>query len=59
VHAFSMRGHGSHSHEDNVDAGRADHEHTATASTSERNPNVQQPVANAGATKGEHKHGCC
>lgn len=61
IHAFAMRGHGSHGHVDNASAGAAANQPTAPPTTAQADSisQLQQPAASPSAAKDDHKHGCC
>ena len=59
VHAFAMRGHGSHGHEDNAGTGATGNQPSVSPAADQTGSITPQPTADASATKGEHKHDCC
>jgi len=61
VHVFAMRGHGSHSHEDNTGAGTAGNQPAVPPAIAQADSSIQpqQPTAGPSATKDGHKHDCC
>lgn len=59
LHAFAMRGHGSHSHKDDTDAGAVGTQPAVPPATSKTDAGIQPSVVDSGATKDHHKHGCC
>lgn len=59
LHAFAMRGHGSHGQKDDTGAVGNQPAVPPTANQADSSAQLQQPTANPSATKDDHKHGCC
>ena len=59
LHAFGMRGHGSHGHQANADPGTDGNQPATTPTASQANPANSPSAANPGPMKDGHKHDCC
>lgn len=55
LHAFAMRGHGSHGHKD--DTGAVGNKPAVTPTATQADSSVQQPAVDPNTTKGENHHG--